>query len=66
MLIRCLSCHGRKSLIGLGNMLVKCKTCKGVGFIEDEPTDDDYEEEVEEPKKKMGRPPSKQPLIDKV
>ncbi len=32
-LIQCVSCGGRKQIIGLGNMLVDCVWCKGVGFV---------------------------------
>lgn len=33
MLSRCSSCHGRKRLIGLGNMEKECHVCKGIGWV---------------------------------
>lgn len=35
MLTRCERCTGRKMILGLGAMKVKCPNCKGVGFIDD-------------------------------
>lgn len=32
-LIQCSGCKGRKTITGLGNMVVDCVMCKGVGFI---------------------------------
>ena len=60
---RCTSCVGKKTLIGLGNMLVKCKTCNGIGYTsppelkEEAQEDEQLFEGVLE--KRRGRPPAK-------
>ncbi len=59
---RCLACNGRKTLIGLGNMLVKCKTCNGVGYTSPpEPKEEADSEQLFEGvlEKRRGRPPAK-------
>lgn len=33
MLSRCTSCHGRKRVIGLGNIEKECPGCKGIGWV---------------------------------
>lgn len=35
MLIRCPACRGTKRVMGLGFIIVTCKTCHGVGEIDD-------------------------------
>jgi len=37
MLSRCDHCHGKKRMIGLGNMERDCAYCKGVGYVKIEP-----------------------------
>lgn len=34
MMLNCESCKTRKKIIGLGNMLIDCPSCKGIGWIE--------------------------------
>lgn len=34
MIGNCLSCFGRKKIVGLGNMSQDCPHCKGIGYIE--------------------------------
>lgn len=33
MLSRCTSCHGRKRIVGLGNIEKECPVCKGIGWV---------------------------------
>lgn len=30
---RCPCCHGKKQIIGLGNLVKDCKECNGVGHV---------------------------------
>lgn len=39
-LIRCGHCNGRKKVMGMGGWQVDCPTCKGVGHILIDVTDD--------------------------
>ena len=32
---RCEKCSGKKTFLGLGNMIEKCKECNGIGYIHD-------------------------------
>jgi hypothetical protein len=32
---RCEKCLGKKTFLGLGNMIEKCSDCKGVGYLSD-------------------------------
>ncbi len=58
MVNRCECCLGRKTLVGLGNMVVKCSFCKGVGYVADAEIPEREEEAVViDIPKKMGRPP---------
>lgn len=34
MLINCEVCKGKKTMIGLGNLIKDCYACKGIGWIE--------------------------------
>ena len=31
--VRCKSCEGRKSMVGLGGMKKTCDVCKGIGHV---------------------------------
>lgn len=42
---RCVCCLGRKTLIGLGNILVKCNQCKGIGYVDAPKMDDSVDDE---------------------
>jgi hypothetical protein len=32
---RCEKCLGKKTFLGLGNMIEKCKECNGIGYMTD-------------------------------
>jgi hypothetical protein len=34
MMLSCDACKTRKKIVGLGNMLIDCPSCNGVGWIE--------------------------------
>lgn len=53
MIERCPYCNGKKTLIGLGNIIVKCKSCSGVGYIESKEPEEESKEELP---KKNGKP----------
>ncbi len=42
-IMRCDSCHGKKTVIGLGNIVKDCPACKGVGYVNFEPAKVDRE-----------------------
>jgi hypothetical protein len=34
MMLSCDGCKGKKKIVGLGNILQDCPTCRGIGWIE--------------------------------
>jgi hypothetical protein len=52
MIDRCPTCHGKRTLMGMGGMVKNCHHCKGVGHIKVEEKEPDCKIEI----KGRGRP----------
>ena len=56
-MIQCKSCLGKKKITALGNFIIDCPTCRGIGFI-DEPGKQlkvTLKDVMDLPQKKRGR-----------